>query len=79
MKTDKKLKQYLPFIVGYLGKSTYVQVADFLNKAGEAVSATETFNALEKLVQKGKINSETVSGEIKYTPKYLNTEVEENA
>jgi hypothetical protein len=72
-KLYKKLKQYLPFVVGYLGKPTYGEVAQLVKK-----SEVETFNALEKLVKRGKIVAEVVGGERKYSPKYK-SEVEEDA
>ncbi len=60
---NKEIK-YLPFIVGYLGKSDYHEVAHYIQKP-----EVETFNALEKLVKKGKIKSEVIRGEIRYSSK----------
>lgn len=56
--------RYLPFVVGYLGKPGYQEVARIM-KSDEI----ETFNALEKLVKKGKLKSEVIRGEVKYLSK----------
>lgn len=62
----RKEINYLPFVVGYLGKPDYCEVARMMQS-----SETETFNALERLVKKGKIKSETVGGKIRYLPKEI--------
>jgi hypothetical protein len=56
--------RYLPFVVGYLGKPDYQEVAKLMKQP-----EVDTFNALEKLVKKGKIKSEVVRGEVRYLPK----------
>jgi len=60
---NKEMK-YLPFVVGYLGKPNYSEVAQVMQ-----IPAVETFNALEKLVKKGKLKTEVVRGEVKYLPR----------
>ena len=73
VKMERKEIKYLPFIIGYLGNSTYGEVANLMKK-----SEVETFNALEKLVKMGKINSKVLHGETIYFPNKINYEVAEN-
>jgi|GEM_PF-3709519 len=61
---DKQIKQYLPFIVGYLGKPDYSEVAQLMK-----ISEVDAFVNLERLVKKGKLKTEVIRGEVKYLPK----------
>lgn len=62
---ENKIKNWLSFYVGYLGSTDAHELSYLLKQSFE-----DTFNELEKLVKKGKLESTVISGEITYKVKY---------
>lgn len=61
---EHQIKNWLPFYVDYLGETTFHELAYLIKQPEE-----ETFNELERLVNKGKLNHKVVSGELVYSIK----------
>ena len=58
---ERNIKNWLPFYVGYLGEVTFHELSYLIKESEE-----DTFNELEVLVKKGKLERRVVSGELTY-------------